>query len=83
MVSLIGREGATEANASTFSLVLGDVLQFPNRKVVQSLFYLRDVFLHSGVSRLEFFVNLSNHQLGVTPNQESIDRQCGRQFEPG
>ena len=84
MVSVIGREAATEANASAFSLEsLGTCSSFQNRKAVQALFYPRDIFRHSGVSELEFFVNLSDHQLGVTPNQKSVGRQGDRQFEPG
>ena len=58
------------------------MLQFSNRKAVQALFYPRDVFCHPGVLRLEFFVNLSDHQLGVTPNQDFVGRQGGRHFEP-
>ena len=82
MVSMIGREAATEANASAFSLEsLGMCSSFQTGKLFKHCF-TRDVFLHSRVSGLEFFVNLSDHQLGVTPNQESFGRHGGRQFEP-
>ena len=82
MVSVIGREAVTEANASAFSLEpLGTCSSFQSRKKFKHCFTQETYFAIRG-SRARFFVNLSDHQLGVTPNQESFGRHGGFQFEP-
>ena len=75
MVSVIGREAATEANASAFSLEsLGTCSSFQTGKLFKRCFTRETYFAIWGVSGLEFFINLSDYQLGVTPNQDSVGR---------
>ena len=84
MVSVIGRKETTEANASFLSLEpLGTCSSFQSGKQLKHFFFTpRDVFRYLGVSGLEFLVNLSDHQLGVTLNQVPVGKHGGRQFEP-
>ena len=51
--------------------------KFPDRKTAQALFYPGDIFCHSGVPGFEFFVDLPDDQLGITLNQELVDRYGG------
>ena len=83
MVSVFGRKETTKANAYVFSLEpLGTCSSFQSGKQFKHCFTPRDVFRYSGVSGLEFFVNVSDHQLGVTLNQVPVGKHGGRQFEP-
>ena len=76
IVSAIGREAATETKASSLSLQsLGTCSNFQTEKL--ALFYPGDIFCHSGVQGFEFFVDLPDDQLGITLNQELVDRYGG------
>ena len=75
MVSVIGREAATEAKASAFSLEsLGTCSSFQTGKLLKRCFTRETYFTIRGVSRFELFINLPDHQLGVTLDQKFAGR---------